>query len=73
VAAAALTVVILIFSEVMPKTLAALAPERVAFPASAVLAPLLRALWHSSGSSAQSRTASSGLFGFSREDSSRSR
>jgi Mg2+/Co2+ transporter CorB len=45
VATGALTVVILVFSEVMPKTLAALAPERVAFPASAVLGPLLRILW----------------------------
>lgn len=45
VATAALTVIILIFSEVTPKTLAALAPERIAFPASAVLGPLLRVLW----------------------------
>ena len=37
-----LTFVILIFSEVTPKTLAALKPERVAFPASFVLSPLLR-------------------------------
>jgi len=36
-----LTVVILIFSEVTPKTLAALHPERFAFPASYILAPLL--------------------------------
>lgn len=36
-----LTFVILIFAEVAPKTLAALHPERVAFPASFVLKPLL--------------------------------
>ncbi|MDT0617783.1 MULTISPECIES: HlyC/CorC family transporter [Spectribacter] len=38
----ALTVLILIFSEVTPKTLAALHPERIAFPASFVYGPLLR-------------------------------
>ncbi|MBD3608943.1 MAG: DUF21 domain-containing protein, partial [Gammaproteobacteria bacterium] len=37
-----LTMVILIFSEVTPKTLAALHPERFAFPASLILRPLLR-------------------------------
>lgn len=42
VASLALTVVILIFGEVAPKTLAALYPERTAFPASFVLKPLLR-------------------------------
>ncbi len=41
VAVFALTLVVLIVSEVAPKTLAALHPERVAFPASRVLAPLL--------------------------------
>lgn len=40
-----LTVVILIFSEVAPKTLAAVHPERVAFPASFVLYPLLKILY----------------------------
>ncbi|MGD8709434.1 MAG: HlyC/CorC family transporter [Ectothiorhodospiraceae bacterium] len=45
VAAGLLTLVILIFSEVAPKTLAALYPERVAFPASFFLAPLLRVLY----------------------------
>ena len=40
-ATAALTVVILIFAEVTPKTIAALYPEKVAFPASLVLQPLL--------------------------------
>lgn len=37
-----LTLVILIFAEVTPKTLAALHPERFAFPATYLLAPLLR-------------------------------
>lgn len=36
-----LTVVILIFAEVLPKTVAALNPERIAFPSSLVLRPLL--------------------------------
>ncbi|WP_193164570.1 HlyC/CorC family transporter [Microbulbifer hainanensis] len=43
-ATAALTVVILIFAEVTPKTIAALHPEKVAFPASLILRPLLRLL-----------------------------
>ena len=37
-----LTVVILVFAEVAPKTLAALHPERIAFPAAIILKPLLR-------------------------------
>lgn len=37
-----LTVIILIFAEVSPKTLAALYPEKVAFPAAYLLAPLLK-------------------------------
>ena len=37
-----LTVVILVFAEVAPKTLAALHPERIAFPAAIVLKPLLK-------------------------------
>lgn len=40
-----LTLVILIFSEVTPKTLAALHPERIAFPASWILGPMLRLLY----------------------------
>lgn len=44
VASLLLTVMILIFSEVTPKTLAALHPERIAYPASWVLKPLLRLL-----------------------------
>jgi Mg2+/Co2+ transporter CorB len=38
----ALTLVVLIFAEVTPKTLAALYPERVAFPASVILKILLK-------------------------------
>ncbi|MDH5182787.1 MAG: HlyC/CorC family transporter [Gammaproteobacteria bacterium] len=37
-----LTLVVLIFAEVTPKTLAALHPERFAYPATYLLAPLLR-------------------------------
>ncbi|MEK8016066.1 MAG: HlyC/CorC family transporter [Candidatus Parabeggiatoa sp.] len=44
-AAALLTVVILIFSEVTPKTIAALHPEKVAFPASLIIKPLLKILY----------------------------
>lgn len=42
VATVALTLALLVFSEVTPKTIAALHPEQVAFPASHVLKPLLR-------------------------------
>ena len=45
IAAFILTFVILIFAEVAPKTLAALHPERIAFPASWILSPLLRLLY----------------------------
>jgi Mg2+/Co2+ transporter CorB len=41
----AMTLVVLIFGEVAPKTLAALHPERVAYPASAVLMLLLKVLY----------------------------
>ncbi len=41
----ALTAVILVFAEVAPKTLAALKPERIAYPASYVLVPLLKVLY----------------------------
>lgn len=40
-----LTLVILVFAEVTPKTLAALHPERVAFPSSVILKPLLKVLY----------------------------
>lgn len=44
-AAGILTLVILIFSEVAPKTLAVLYPERIAFPAAYVYVPLLKVLY----------------------------
>lgn len=44
IATLALTLVILIFAEITPKTIAALHPERVAFPASIILVPLLKLL-----------------------------
>jgi Mg2+/Co2+ transporter CorB len=45
VATVLLTIVILIFAEVTPKTLAALFPEKIAFPASHILGPLLKLLY----------------------------
>ncbi|MCP8686041.1 HlyC/CorC family transporter [Marinobacterium sedimentorum] len=42
IATAGLTLIILIFAEVSPKTVAAMFPERIAFPASYVLLPLLK-------------------------------
>lgn len=45
IAAGLLTLVILIFSEVAPKTLAALYPEKIAYPAAIFLTPLLKLLW----------------------------
>jgi Mg2+/Co2+ transporter CorB len=45
VATFALTLIVLLFAEVTPKTLAALHPERIAFPASFVLKPLLFVLY----------------------------
>ncbi len=45
IAAGLMTFLILIFAEVAPKTLAALNPERVAFPAAYVLQPLLWLLY----------------------------
>ena len=41
----AMTLIVLVFAEVAPKTLAALHPERIAYPASAILAPMLRFLY----------------------------
>lgn len=41
VAPIVLTLIILIFAEVTPKTLAALYPERISFPSSALLVPML--------------------------------
>ncbi len=45
IATSILTIVILVFAEVTPKTIAALHPERVAFPASLILIPLLKLLF----------------------------
>jgi Mg2+/Co2+ transporter CorB len=45
IATAGLTIVVLIFGEITPKTLAALRPELVAFPASRVLSVLQRLLY----------------------------
>ncbi|MFN2382538.1 MAG: CNNM domain-containing protein, partial [Guyparkeria sp.] len=40
-----LTFVFLVFAEVAPKTIAAHAPERIAFPSSYILTPMLRLLY----------------------------
>ncbi|MBN8445745.1 MAG: HlyC/CorC family transporter [Gammaproteobacteria bacterium] len=45
VSTAALTLIVLIFGEVTPKTLAALHPERVAFPSTVILKPLMTVLY----------------------------
>ncbi len=45
IAVGVLTIVGMIFAEVAPKTLAALYPERVAFPAAYVLRPLIKVLY----------------------------
>ncbi|PLY12066.1 MAG: magnesium/cobalt efflux protein [Sedimenticola sp.] len=45
IAAGLLTLIILVFAEVAPKTLAALHPERLAFPAAFVYTPLLKLLY----------------------------
>ena len=45
IATVLLTLVILVFAEITPKTVAALHPERIAFPASWVLRPLLRVFY----------------------------
>jgi Mg2+/Co2+ transporter CorB len=41
----AMTLIVLVFGEVAPKTLAALHPERIAYPASAILTPMLKFLY----------------------------
>ena len=45
IATLGLTLFVLIFGEVTPKTVAAMFPERIAFPASLVLAPMLKVLY----------------------------
>ncbi|WP_321276851.1 HlyC/CorC family transporter [Thiomicrorhabdus indica] len=44
IAAGLLTLVILVFAEVAPKTLAALSPEKIAYPAAYILTPLLKVM-----------------------------
>lgn len=45
IGAVLLTLVLLIFGEVTPKTLAVMRPERIAFPVSYILTPLLRLMY----------------------------
>jgi Mg2+/Co2+ transporter CorB len=45
IATIGLTLVILVFAEITPKTIAALHPERVAFPASIILLPLMKVMY----------------------------
>jgi len=45
IATVVLTAVILIFAELAPKTIAAMHPQRIAYPASYVLTPLLKVLY----------------------------
>lgn len=45
IGAGLLTLIILVFAEVTPKTLAALHPERIAFPAAYIYVPLLKILY----------------------------
>ena len=45
IASMVMTVVVLIFAEVAPKTVAAMHPERIAFPASYILSFLLKILY----------------------------
>lgn len=45
IATGVLTLVILIFAEITPKTIAALHPEKVAFPASLILLPLMKIMY----------------------------
>jgi len=68
VATFTLTLVILLFAEVTPKTLAALHPERVAYPASFVLKPLLFVLYPLVWFTSAITNRLLGLFGVSRED-----
>lgn len=45
IATGVLTLVILIFAEITPKTIAALQPEKVAFPSSLILLPLMKIMY----------------------------
>jgi len=70
IATFALTLIVLLFAEVTPKTLAALHPERVAFPASFILKPLLFLLYPLVWSINIITNRLLGLLGVSPEDSS---
>jgi len=65
-----LTLVVLLFAEVTPKTLAALHPERVAFPASLLLKPLLMLLFPLVWFTSAITNRLLALFGVSPEDTS---
>ncbi len=45
IATGSLTIIVLVFAEITPKTLAAMHPEKIAFPASFVLTPLRKILF----------------------------
>lgn len=68
IATLVLTLVILLFAEVTPKTLAALHPERVAYPASFILKPLLWLLFPLVWFTNAITNRLLGLFGVSPED-----
>jgi len=70
IATFALTLIVLLFAEVTPKTLAALHPERVAFPASFILKPLLILLYPLVWFTNAITNRLLALFGVSPEDSS---
>lgn len=70
-AAGVLTLVGLIFAEVAPKTLAALHPERIAFPAAYVLTPLLKVLYPVVWLVNMASNGTLRLFGISAEESQR--
>lgn len=69
VATFTLTLIILLFAEVTPKTLAAIHPERVAFPASFILKPLLLLLYPLVWFTNLITNRLLGLFGVTIEDS----
>ena len=66
-----LTLVVLIFAEAAPKTLAALHPERVAFPASYVYYPLLKIVYPLVWLTSVSSNALLYLFGVRKDDADR--
>ncbi len=69
IATVTLTLIILLFAEVTPKTLAALHPERIAFPASFALKPLLFLLYPLVWFTNAITNRVLALFGVSAEDS----